>query len=76
MLRSQVFCKSASIMGISAGIAGILGIVLEHLPGIDAVTSAIVFYFLAIVFLFVWLLLMARRFYSIRKTRNTGTLAE
>lgn len=63
MLRSDLFNRSAAIAGGLAGVAGIVAVVLEHVTFIDALGAAIGLYFLAIVFLFVWVLLIGQRLY-------------
>jgi uncharacterized membrane protein YedE/YeeE len=65
MLRSSVFSQFTSLMGILAGIAGITAVVLEHLPAIGALSIAIALYFWAIVFLFIWVLLIGRRLFNL-----------
>lgn len=61
MLRSVVFGRFTAIAGILAGSTGILAVMLEHITFVDALGLAIAFYFLAIVFLFIWVLLIAGR---------------
>lgn len=65
MLRSNVFSRFTAIVGMLAGIAGIVAVVLEHITFIDALAFAIALYFLAIVFLFIWVLLLGRRLYQL-----------
>ena len=70
MLRSSVFNQFTSLMGILAGIAGIIAVVLEHLPALGALSVAIALYFLAIVFLFIWVLLIGRRLFNLAAHRR------
>lgn len=62
MLRSGVFGKVCAWAGTLAGAAGIVAVAFEHstvLPGY--LTIAIAFYFAAIVFLLVWVIMTGRR---------------
>jgi hypothetical protein len=61
MLSCDLFSRATAGAGILAGGLGILAVVLEHvLTG--ALTVAISVYFAALVFLFVWIVLVGRRF--------------
>ncbi len=66
MLRSNVFSRVTAYAGIFAGIAGIAAVVLEHILAKDTLFIAIALYFAAIVFLFVWVILVGRRLYQLR----------
>ncbi len=62
MLRSSEFSRATAWAGMLAGGAGIVAVVLEHVSGAGAVFAlAISLYFAAIVFLFIWVLLVGRR---------------
>ena len=61
MFRSRVFGRITATMGILAGTAGVVAVVLEHITFINAVTTAIAIYFLAIVFLMLWVFLSGTR---------------
>ena len=67
MLRSKKFGRINSIAGILAGLSGILAVFLEHLLQANAVFIAITFYFAAIVFLIVWIILTGQRLLQLRK---------
>lgn len=73
MLRSRVFGRFAALMGLLAGLAGMVAVVLEHLPALGALSIAIAIYFLAIVFLFTWVLLLGRRLYRLSTARRGAT---
>lgn len=60
MLRSPDFRRATGSVGILAGGAGIVAVVLEH-AGADLVPVAIPVYFAAILFLFAWVILVGRR---------------
>ncbi len=71
MLRSRVFGRTTAYAGILAGAAGIVAVVLEHIPGGPALLAlAIWLYFAAIAFLFIWVLLAGRRLYQLGATRG------
>ncbi|MBI2847812.1 MAG: DUF4386 family protein [Chloroflexi bacterium] len=65
MLRSKVFNRITAYAGLLAGAAGIVAVVLEHIAEYSAIDAllvlAISLYFAAIVFLFVWVVLVGRR---------------
>lgn len=64
MLRSDYFDPITAWAGILAGTAGIIAVVLEHVS--DALVSvSIGVYFAAIVFLFVWVILLGQRLYQL-----------
>lgn len=65
MLRSNIFSRITAYIGILAGTAGILAVVLEHILDKDALFVAISLYFAAIVFLLVWVVLAGRRLYHL-----------
>jgi hypothetical protein len=66
MFLSPTFSGMTAFSGLVAGIAGIVAVVLEHIPGPDVlITIAIAWYFAAIVFLFLWVVLTGRRLYEI-----------
>jgi hypothetical protein len=65
MLRSQVFSRTTGYAGILAGAAGIVAVVLEHILMREALFVAISLYFVAIVFLFIWVVLTGRRLYQL-----------
>jgi hypothetical protein len=54
MLRSEVIGRVTTTMGILAGAAGILAVMLEHMTFVDALALAIPMYFLALLFLMLW----------------------
>ena len=63
MLKSTIFSRITAWAGILAGAAGIIAAVLEHVSAMQTVlTVSIVLYFAAVVFLFVWVVLVGRRF--------------
>jgi hypothetical protein len=68
MLRSDLFSRFTAIAGMLAGMAGIVAVVLEHVTFIDGLAIAIALYFLAIVFLFIWVLLLGRRLYQLGRS--------
>ncbi|HAG10463.1 MAG TPA: hypothetical protein DCK76_03545 [Desulfotomaculum sp.] len=65
MLRSNLFSRITAYAGILAGIAGILAVIIEHIseysPAPALLIPAISLYFAAIVFLFIWTVLVGRR---------------
>jgi hypothetical protein len=66
MLRSWTFSRVTAWTGILAGASGILAVVLEHVyPSQLLLSIAIAFYFAALVFLFVWVLLTGWRLYRL-----------
>jgi hypothetical protein len=66
MLQSFVFSRMTASAGMGAGVAGIVAVVLEHIPGPDVLVAiAIAWYFAAIAFLLVWVILTGRRLYSL-----------
>lgn len=67
MLRSKVFGRINSIAGILAGLSGILAVFLEHVLQAKAIFIAVTFYFAAIVFLVVWIILAGQRLLLLRK---------
>jgi hypothetical protein len=70
MLRSNVFGRTTAYAGILGSAAGIVAVVLEHIPaGPVLLALAIWLYFAAIVFLFIWVLLAGRRLYRLGATR-------
>jgi hypothetical protein len=71
MLRSRVFSRTTASAGILAGAAGIVAVVLEHMPAGPALLAlAVSLYFAAIVFLFIWVLLAGRRLSRLGATRG------
>ncbi len=58
MWKSKVFNKFSSVSGIIAGASGIIAIVFEHALSKNYLAIAILFYFNAIVFLLIWILLI------------------
>lgn len=68
MLRSNLFNQLTAYAGIIAGAAGITAVILEHVSA-NTLYIAIFFYFVAIVFLFVWVVLVGRRLYRLRRER-------
>jgi hypothetical protein len=70
MLRSRAFSRFTACSGILAGAAGILAVVLEHAAAARALSVAIALYFAAIVFLFAWVALAARRLLLIQRGRE------
>jgi hypothetical protein len=73
MLRSEVFGRLTGTMGILAGAAGMLAVVLEHSTFANAVDVAIALYFLAIVFLMLWLFLAGTRLLKLGGRVPTGS---
>jgi hypothetical protein len=65
MLRSEIFGRVTATMGILAGAAGILAVALEHITSVDLLAIAIAIYFLAIVFLMLWLFLTGTRLFKL-----------
>jgi hypothetical protein len=66
MLQSDSFSRITAFSGIGAGAAGIAAVLLEHVPGPEGLlTIAISIYFVAIVFLFVWVILTGRSLYKL-----------
>lgn len=72
MLRSGILSRMAALMGILAGTAGVLAVVVEHWPAIGALSVAIALYFLAIVLLFTWLVLIGRRLLGLASGYRDG----
>ncbi len=73
MLRSQIFGRLTACFGVLAGAAGIVAVVLEHVPGGPTLlTVAIAVYFAAIAFLFLWVLLIGQRLYRLGSTAAAG----
>jgi hypothetical protein len=69
MLQSDSFSRITAFSGIGAGAAGILAALLEHVSGPEVLlTIAISIYFVAIVFLFVWVILTGLRLYQLGTT--------
>ena len=68
MLKSDIFSRTTAWAGMLAGGAGILAVILEHVSASQAVlTVSIAFYFAAIAFLLVWVILTGRRVYGLGK---------
>lgn len=65
MLRSDIFSQTAAYSGIMAGATGIAAVILEHTLPPDFLFLAISLYFAAIVFLFIWVVLIGRRLYRL-----------
>lgn len=65
MLRSTLFSRMTASAGVLAGAAGMIAVVLEHVLGKAYLPVAIAFYFAAIVFLFLWVILTGRRLYHL-----------
>lgn len=65
MLRSEEFGRVTGTLGILSGAAGIVAVVLEHITFVDALAVAIVIYFLAVVFLTLWILLIGIRLFKL-----------
>jgi hypothetical protein len=65
MSRSELFGRLTGTMGVLAGTAGIVAVALERITLLDALTIAIPMYFLAIVFLMLWVLLTATRLFKL-----------
>lgn len=62
MLESADFNRLTAWAGILAGATGIIAVILEHVSTLEVVIAiAIGFYFAAIVFLMLWVLLLGRR---------------
>jgi hypothetical protein len=73
MLRSDIFSRATGWVGVLAGAAGIVAVVLEHVSADDTVVAiAIAAYFAAIVLLFGWVVLTGRRLYRLG-TAGTST---
>ncbi len=68
MLHSDIFGRLTGYAGILAGTAGILAVVLEHVAVKGVLFFAIALYFAAIMFLFVWVVLVGLRLYRLRAT--------
>jgi hypothetical protein len=64
MLRSSLFSRITAYAGILAGLSGILAEILENISE-AFVMIAISFYFAAIVFLIIWVVLSGRRLYQL-----------
>jgi hypothetical protein len=65
MVQSNLFGEATAYSGMAAGLAGIVAVLLEHIHGPQVLlTTAISLYFLAIVFLFVWVVLTGRKLYK------------
>ena len=64
MLHSELFNKFTSIMGILTGTSGILAELFENTSK-SLLGVAITFYFAAIVFLFIWVILTGRKLFYI-----------
>lgn len=74
MLRSGIFGKVCSWAGILAGAAGIVAVALEHATFVPAyLTTAIAFYFAAIVFLLVWVILTGLRLLRLSSVVRAGS---
>jgi hypothetical protein len=67
MLRSRVFARTTALAGMLAGATGIIAVVLEHISS-GLLAIAIAFYFAAVVFLLVWVILVGRRLYRLGTT--------
>ena len=67
MFRSTTFSRINSTAGILAGSSGLLAVLLEHTTPASYLFIAISFYFAAIVFLFIWMILTGRRILIYRK---------
>jgi len=66
MLRSSIFSRATASSGILAGATGIGAVVIEHTPVIgDIFPLLVALYFAAIVFLAIWVVLIARRFFQL-----------
>lgn len=66
MLRSSIFSRATASSGILAGATGIGAVALEHTPVIGGVFPLLVaLYFAAIVFLVIWVVLIARRLFQL-----------
>jgi hypothetical protein len=73
MLKSSIFNRITAYAGILAGAAGIVAVVLEHASATQAVLIfSISFYFAAIVFLFVWVVLAGLRLYHLGSNCTAG----
>jgi hypothetical protein len=73
VLQSLVFSRLTAYAGVSAGVAGIVAVVLEHIPGPDVlITIAIAWYFAAIALLLVWVILTGRRLYFLGRQHPTN----
>jgi hypothetical protein len=64
MFQSKHFNKFTSFMGILAGASGIIAELFENISK-SLLAVAIAFYFAAIVFLFIWVLLTGRKLFKI-----------
>jgi hypothetical protein len=71
MLRSPEFGRSTAWLGILAGVAGVVAVILEHLSDV-LVPVAIPVYFAAIGFLFGWVVLVARELGRLAAELNRG----
>jgi hypothetical protein len=66
MLNSGIFSRTTAWAGILAGGTGIVAVILEHVSANQAVLAvSIAFYFAAIVFLLVWVILTGRRMFGL-----------
>jgi hypothetical protein len=73
MLRTTLFSRTTGYAGLLAGTAGIVAVVLEHLPGPDTfILLAIAVYFAAIVFLGLWVVLAGWRLYRLSTVDSAG----
>lgn len=65
MLRSNIFSRLTAYVGIIAGTAGVTAVILEHISA-NTRFIAIALYFVAIVFLFVWVVRIGQRLYQLQ----------
>lgn len=66
MLRSSIFSRVTAYPGILAGVTAIGAVALEHTPVIGELFALLVIvYFAAIVFLAIWVVLIARRLFQL-----------
>jgi hypothetical protein len=73
MLQSNLFGQISSYAGILAGSAGIIAEVLEN-TSTALLSVAIIFYFAAIVFLFIWVILSGQRIYKMSGNWHKGNI--
>jgi len=73
MIKSKFFSRIAAYSGFFAGLSGIIAEFIENTLN-QFLIIAISFYFLAIVFLIIWVILSGRKLYKIGFNKNVDTI--
>lgn len=72
MLRSNTFSRLTAWAGILTGAAAIIAVILEHVSTMQVILNiSIAFYFAAIVFLLIWVILAGRRLLKLGAAENS-----